>query len=195
MSGLPRYRLLTDAEIELWRKVAQTVEPRPGSRLPHPAQPEVKAAARPEPTIKAGSHPVHRSMVPSYQPPQSKPRSTVPGLAPLEPRYRKKVARGHIGIERAIDLHGLNQGEAHAALRGFLRVASADQVRLVLVVTGKGNRTPDPTREAGILRRAVPHWLREADLRTVVLGFEEAGQPHGGAGALYVRLRTRRPRP
>jgi DNA-nicking Smr family endonuclease len=39
------------------------------------------------------------------------------------------------------------------------------------------------------LRRIVPHWLGAPDLRAVVLGFEEAGRAHGGAGALYVRLR------
>jgi DNA-nicking Smr family endonuclease len=26
-------------------------------------------------------------------------------------------------------------------------------------------------------------------MRTIVLGFEEAGRAHGGSGALYVRLR------
>ena len=38
-----------------------------------------------------------------------------------------------------------------------------------------------------MLRRLVPHWLREPDLRAAVLGFEEAGRAHGGSGALYVR--------
>ena len=40
-----------------------------------------------------------------------------------------------------------------------------------------------------MLRRVVPHWLAGPDLRSVVLGFEAAGPRHGGAGALYVRLR------
>ena len=43
--------------------------------------------------------------------------------------------------------------------------------------------------ERGVLRRLTPQWLREPDLRSVVLGFEEAGRAHGGSGALYVRLR------
>jgi DNA-nicking Smr family endonuclease len=44
-----------------------------------------------------------------------------------------------------------------------------------------------------VLRRVVPHWLRLPELRALVLGFEEAAPQHGGAGALYVRLRRRRP--
>jgi DNA-nicking Smr family endonuclease len=43
--------------------------------------------------------------------------------------------------------------------------------------------------ERGILRRMVPTWLAAPDMRAVVIGFDEAGPGHGGAGALYVRLR------
>jgi DNA-nicking Smr family endonuclease len=35
----------------------------------------------------------------------------------------------------------------------------------------------------------VPRWLEEPDLRAVVLSYTQAGPRHGGAGALYVRLR------
>jgi DNA-nicking Smr family endonuclease len=95
-------------------------------------------------------------------------------------------------IDAALDLHGLTQSEAHDALRGFLRHSQARGARLVIVVTGKGGPRDEPGRwpqERGVLRRLTPHWLREADLRSVVLGFEEAGRAHGGSGALYVRLR------
>ena len=64
--------------------------------------------------------------------------------------------------------------------------------RLVIVVTGKGGPLDELgswPNERGVLRRLAPHWLRETDLRSVVLGFEEAGRAHGGSGALYVRLR------
>jgi DNA-nicking Smr family endonuclease len=62
------------------------------------------------------------------------------------------------------------------------------------VITGKGGAgSGDPIfEERGVLRRAVPHWLRLPDLRTLVLGFEEASPHHGGSGALYVRLRRKR---
>jgi len=64
----------------------------------------------------------------------------------------------------------------------------------VIVVTGKGKvgvSTGSWMDEPGVLRRLAPHWLRENDMRSVVLGFEEAGRTHGGSGALYVRLRRR----
>ena len=43
-----------------------------------------------------------------------------------------------------------------------------------------------------MLRRLVPQWLRASELRVFVLGFETAAIPHGGEGALYVRLRRKR---
>jgi DNA-nicking Smr family endonuclease len=67
---------------------------------------------------------------------------------------------------------------------------------VVLVVTGKGaNKVRADAGhgyEGGVLRRTVPHWLAAPELRHIVLGFEEAGQGHGGSGALYVRLRGKR---
>ncbi len=105
---------------------------------------------------------------------------------------KRDLSRGRAEIDDALDLHGLNQAEAHQALRSFLFSAQARGAKLVIVVTGKGKvgaSTGNWMDEPGVLRRLAPHWLRESDLRSVVLGFEEAGRAHGGAGALYVRLR------
>jgi DNA-nicking Smr family endonuclease len=59
----------------------------------------------------------------------------------------------------------------------------------VLVVTGKGGPGDDGRR--GVLRQSVPHWLATEELRQFVVGFGEAERRHGGAGALYVRIRRR----
>jgi len=62
----------------------------------------------------------------------------------------------------------------------------------VIIVTGKGGAIDEFRgwpNERGVLKRLTPQWLREPDLRSVVIGFEEAGRAHGGSGALYVRLR------
>ncbi len=188
-----RTRLLSTAEIEIWLKVAQSVTPRPGASLPEPVLRPAPAPAPPPVSPKPQRRPP--PALPSYTPPVSQPRQpAAPPLVPLEKRFRQKVVRGGVAIDGVIDLHGLTQGQAHEALRGFLRGTQADGGRLVLVVTGKGRMRVDLDgaplgRETGVLRRMVPHWLRAADLRAVVLGFEEASLPHGGLGALYVRLR------
>ena len=175
-------RRLSEEEIALWVEVAKSVARRRGASLPAVAE------AKPDPTPPKG--------LAAPKPAASEPLRKTPGLpplAPLERRLKRDLSRGRAAVDSAIDLHGMNQAQAHHALRGFLVDAQAQGAKLVIVVTGKGGKQPSTgwIDEPGVLRRLVPHWLRESDMRGVVLGFEEAGRAHGGAGALYVRLRRR----
>ena len=115
----------------------------------------------------------------------------MPPFAPLERTLKRKLSRGRMTADAALDLHGFRQEEAYGALHAFLYRSQGEGARVVLVVTGKGSRGGDVFGNAGVLRRAVPMWLALPDFRPIVIGFEEAGRPHGGAGALYVRLRRR----
>jgi DNA-nicking Smr family endonuclease len=175
-----RLRRLSDEEIALWTEVARSVKRRRGAVLPAPSKPLV-AETTPAPPPMGAEAPASRPAKPS-----------APLLAPIDRRLKRKLNRGRGSVDGAIDLHGLTQAEAHQALRGFLRYSQAQGARLVIVVTGKGAPSDDKggwPQERGVLRRVTPHWLREPDLRSIVLGFEEAGRAHGGSGALYVRLR------
>ncbi len=118
----------------------------------------------------------------------------MPPLAPLERRLKQRVARGRERIDARIDLHGMTQSEAHAALFDFLQRVRADGGRIALVVTGKGGArgARADAVERGVLKRQVPNWLSLPQFRSLILGFDEASIGHGGQGALYVRLR--RPR-
>lgn len=182
-----RGKLLSEAEIALWRQVARTVKPLPGRPALEP-EPERKATAPLTSETAAAAAPAAR-------PPAAKP--TQPPLAPLERRLLTQLRRGRQSVEAVIDLHGMRQDEAHAALRGFLRLQQLRGAKLVLVVTGKGAAGEFSFgEERGVLRRNVPHWLRLPDLRPLVVGFDEAEQRHGGSGALYIRLRrVREPQP
>ena len=183
---MSRPRRLTEADIDIWLKVVQTVVPRAGAAVPARAAPLEQPVSRPKPSPE----PSRRATAPSYTPPTSVPRA--PPLAAFERRFKKKVAGGRVGIDDTLDLHGMTQPQAHGALLQFLLRAQSEDARLVLVVTGKGHPDrprPDGHGEAGILRRAVPMWLRDTALRRIVVGFEEASRQHGGAGALYIRLR------
>jgi DNA-nicking Smr family endonuclease len=184
-----RPRRLTAEEIALWLTVAKTVAPRPGSLLPPPVPAPVSAleSSADEPTSGAALQ--SAEPVPGPEPIPAARKETT-SLAPLERRLRQKLARGQAAPDAVIDLHGLRRQEAFLALRQFLSRAQRDGARLVLVVTGKGERGSQDS-DAGVLRRNVPQWLRSPDYHAIIIGFEEAGRPHGGAGALYVRLRRR----
>lgn len=187
-----RRRRLSADEIDLWLKVAATVERRPGAHLP-----DVQTPTAPEPQAPAAPP---RQLV--HHPAAQKSAPALPKLAPLERGVKRKLLRGRIAADAAIDLHGYRQAEAHVALRVFLRESQARGARVVLVVTGKGGRAKDVDlpheagvwgeRGIGVLKRMVPMWLAHPEFRDLVVGFEDAGPVHGGTGALYVRLRRAR---
>jgi DNA-nicking Smr family endonuclease len=177
-----RGRHLSDDEQTLWEGVARSIKPlRPVKKVAAaaPAGPEKPATRR---TSEQRALP--RPAPPPPPPPRSKP------LTELDRRTRQKLVRGREAIDARLDLHGMTQLEAYAALSRFLFRAQADGMKFVLVVTGKGVRGDGETR--GVLRRQVPLWLALPEFRELVIGFDAAHVGHGGEGALYVRVRRRR---
>ena len=83
------------------------------------------------------------------------------------------MSRGRKEIDARLDLHGMTQTSAHRALFGFLQRAHHDGLTFVLIITGKGKIGSESER--GVLRRQVPEWLSLPEFRTLVVGFEEAG--------------------
>lgn len=177
----------------LWTEVVRTVAPlRPQKPIlsfgdgPLPI-PDPKPLP-PQPLKKAGK-PVTHPTSPSYSPPVSSKR-TEPGRV-IEPKLRRKVVNGRIEIDGTIDLHGMRQDEARAALGRFIyaRVGRGD--RTILVITGKGLKKIDETTiiERGVLRSMLPIWLSEPQLAPMIAGWGVSAQGHGGEGAYYVRLR------
>ncbi len=171
-------RGLSPDERVLWSAVTRSIAPMRADA----AAPDEDAVEAVRP---AASKP---ATAPLARPPAQAP--TPPPLSPLGRRMRSRVARGKEDIDGRLDLHGLTQSEAHAALLRFLRQAGGRGARLVLVITGKGARGEEGER--GVLRRQVPHWLRLPEFRALVIGFEQAHVAHGGEGALYVRVRRSR---
>ena len=108
---------------------------------------------------------------------------------PLVRRRAGHFRRSHLLIESTLDLHGLGQTRAHVALRRFVDKAWQSGLRSVLVITGKGTRTDGGV---GVLRAAVPLWLKEPDLQSKILSFTYAQPRDGGEGALYLFIRRRR---
>ncbi|MEP1577254.1 Smr/MutS family protein [Roseibium album] len=180
---------LSPEDRELWGKVAKTLTPLHPERA-QDLEEELARALEAEPP-KTAKSPKTATAIKAPDPTRKTP-SVLP-LNQLETRYRRKIVRGVTAIDARVDLHGLTQYQAHDRLLGFLYQAQARGHKVVLVITGKGG---GPGRaymdERGILRRMVPQWLSMPDVRSVVLGYEEAHASHGGAGALYVRIRKRR---
>lgn len=174
---MTRRRPLSEEERALWSGVVRAITPLRDAQEPPPPAGD---------SAGGESAPSQRGVRQ-----EALPGKTTPPLAPLGRRLKQRVARGREPIDARLDLHGLTQREAHAALLRFLRGAQADGARIALVVTGKGNSKGErhAGAERGVLRRQVPMWLSLPEFRRFVVGFEDAHVGHGGEGALYVRLR------
>lgn len=123
------------------------------------------------------------------------PRIALGMGAPRMDRSRfNKLRRGRLEPEDRLDLHGMTADRAHSALTGFILGAFSRNLRLVLVITGKGRseETSMTPHRIGILRHGVPHWLSVPPLAGCVLDVVPAHQRHGGGGAYYVYLSRRR---
>lgn len=155
-------------ELRLWSRVAATVHPMAGRILPDvvPGPAPVGRPVTPPETIKRPAR---------YTPPSE-----------IEPNRKRLIGRHQ--LEARIDLHGLTQDRARAALEAFLLRAWDEGYRAALVITGKG------VAGDGVLKRRTPEWLADPRLRHIVAGVSEAQRQHGGEGALYVALK-RKPRP
>src|SRR5262245_63819289 len=173
--GKPGRRGLSAEERKLWGQITRSVAPlRRRPLLVDAAQPATPGKPK---SLSA--------------PTRSTPAATraAPSLEPFDRRLKQRLARGTEPIDDRIDLHGKTQSEAHAALLSFLRKAQSNGAKFVLVITGKGGGARDGWSERGVLKRQVPQWLKLPEFRGCVVGFEDAHVGHGGAGALYVRIR------
>jgi DNA-nicking Smr family endonuclease len=75
----------------------------------------------------------------------------------------------------------MTAARAHQAVSHFINEAYAGQLRIVEIITGKGE----------ILHRELPHWLNSPQLRPLILAL---AHPHSAnTGAVRVLLRRMRP--
>lgn len=175
----------------LWAEVAETISPLHRTRLRQRLMLAEEALPLPKAPPGPRSKPVkHAHVPPSYQSP-GKPGRMANQV--IEPKLKRKLTRGHIDIDGTIDLHGMRQAEAHAALRRFVHARAGRGDRTLLVITGKGLKKVDGDAaviiERGVLRSMLPIWLSEPGLAPLIAGWDVAAQSHGGEGAYYVRLR------
>ena len=100
----------------------------------------------------------------------------------------RALAAGELPVDSTLDLHRHPSRAAQERLTRFVAESRAAGLRMVLVITGKGDRSRSLER----LRDLVPVWLA-GPLSPAILAFTPARAEHGGAGALYVLLRTATP--
>ncbi len=186
----PSRPLTSEDDLDLWRGIARTARPlrkrnehadakRPAGDKPQRAAAEEPAPERPRV--------LPRRRAPEVRPP---PPLAAGAGADVDRRTADRLKRGKLPIEGRLDLHGMTQEEARAAVSGFIAAGVAAGRRCVLVITGKGSG-----RDGGVLRQGLPGWLNEPANRTRLIAFAPAQPQHGGHGAMYLLLKRPRDRP
>ena len=196
-------RGLTEEDRAVWEKVAKSVTRSSAAEastakkdpLPEAAEPRTDAVPeKPAQTpFRVGERAKKSEAKHQLSPPISEQLAR--GRVNMDQKAFGRLKRGKLEPEARIDLHGMTQDQAHPALMRFIQDAYARQLRLVLVITGKGKRSeengPIP-RPQGVLRHQVPGWLSQPPLAQAVLQISPAHISHGGEGAYYVYLRRQR---
>jgi DNA-nicking Smr family endonuclease len=188
---MSRKRSLSPEERTLWGKVAKTVRPLPtglGER-----EEGLKKENQKDETPGLGGKQVGRFSL--FAAEGSKPKTRQALGVSGDPKTFRRMGRDRAPIEASLDLHGMNQIQAHQALGSFLARCFEGGLRAVLVITGKGPPTQtglahfSPSR--GILRRRFVQWAEE-DFAHFISAFRQAQPRHGGSGAFYVTLKKRK---
>lgn len=97
----------------------------------------------------------------------------------------KNLKQGKYKMGGILDLHRKTVSEAHDALVSFIRLAQKKNIKTLLIIHGKGHRSPQPFP---ILKNIVFQWVSEFSETLVCCS---ALPKHGGTGALYLLIKSK----
>jgi DNA-nicking Smr family endonuclease len=109
----------------------------------------------------------------------------------LDPRLVSQLRRGEFAMQAHFDMHGMIQSDAKESLKEFIIASVRKGLRSVLVVHGRGLRSPGGH---SVLKHASAGWLSHGAIGGHVLAFTTARAADGGAGATYVLLKREKSR-
>lgn len=93
----------------------------------------------------------------------------------------RKLRLGQYPSEATLDLHRLIVREARQEVFQFIRDAMRLDLRSIMILHGKGERSNPPA----LIKSYTARWLTQLD---DVMAFHSAQRHHGGTGAVYVLL-------
>ena len=97
--------------------------------------------------------------------------------------------------EKTIDLHGFSLDEANKKISEFIEESFKDNVRKIIVITGKGLRSknlndPYKSNDLSILKYSVPNFIyNNRNLMKLITELKDAEIKDGGSGAFYIYLK------
>ena len=96
---------------------------------------------------------------------------------------------------RLIDLHGYSLEEANQAVEEFINKSYLDNVKKLIIVTGKGlhsqnDKNPYVSKDLSILKYSIPEFIKgNQNLMKKIIEMKDADIKDGGSGSFYVYLK------
>jgi DNA-nicking Smr family endonuclease len=163
---------LSKADLQLWAAYSQTLKLLPG---------KTRLAVEPEP-LATPALPEQPGITVQKVKARSQAKQIEVGAPPpgLDKSSWRKFRSGESRAARVLDLHGMTAARAHHATLQFILTAYAQQLRVVEIITGKGE----------VLLRELPHWLNAPQLRPLILALAHPHAANTGSVRILIR-RTR----
>ncbi len=183
-------RKLSAEEVELWRRVTDTIAPLEPARAAAPVAPLVAVpTSLPMPSPKKA-----KGRVPAPLPPPAAPPAPPRPLEKhgLDGGWDKRLAKGVVTPDFTLDLHGCTLETAYTRLEHGLTLALAQGARVVLLVTGRARPASGPAdrgSQRGAIRAKFLDWLAHGAHASRIAAVRAAHPRHGGAGAVYIVLK------
>ncbi|MDC1375887.1 Smr/MutS family protein, partial [bacterium] len=70
-------------------------------------------------------------------------------------------------------------------LESYILKSFENNLRNIIIITGKG------LKNLGALKKEVPLWLEDQEIKKFLIGYETAPNNFGGEGALLVRIKNK----
>lgn len=176
---MPKPPKLSQADIDAFREAVKGVKPLANTT------PLVRPAPARRRLVIRGDYPVddlERMLDESAELPLVMGEEPISFYRPgIQNKTLRKLTKGQYNIGAILDLHGMTVEKAQHAVSSFLQRCIREEIRLALIIHGKGQHGQPP-----MLKNKLNYWLRNIDS---VLAFCSATPYHGNRGALYVLLK------
>lgn len=187
-------RGLTASELVAWARLAESVTPLAGRKVPHVAH----AHPVEPPRVTAAAHHPHPALPPAHgQKPAHKIPMPPPHRAPvggsLDSHWERRMKAGRLTPDLTLDLHDHSLDAAYSRIMAGLDQARSMGARVVLVIAGR-ERPVDPadrSERRGAIRAKLLDWLAASQHGDAIAAVRKAHRSHGGEGALYLVLKRR----
>ena len=172
----PIHRISSSVKAAVKQSPAETVLSKPAIKTAS------KPAAKIAPTHSKTKLPVKAAVKLQTPPPRQKDN--------LDGHWDRRIGKGAVIPDVSIDLHGTGLSGAYTRLDGALEQAIAQQMRVILLVTGKPrNHDRHSGAGRGAIASVVRDWLAASRHAGSIAAVRNAHPRHGGSGALYIILK------